>query len=171
MAASMARPAEAAHDVREDFYYLLLMYGRRDYDAPADRYDQTGGCVLGPFVSVAAEFVTRITVTPCQTTYALLASSGRCFSREHVEALPYPELTIDLIRDDSVPFHRTNEIRRLTLTTPGGDVYQLGDSVYYDGLWWGGFTLITAATFESADGWREHHEQFDPAKATPPETT
>ena len=38
------------------------------------------------------------------------------------------------------------------------------------GLWWGGFTLITAATFNSADGWREHHEEFDRAKATPPET-
>jgi len=167
----MSKAVAAAHDVQQDFYYLLLMYGRRDYDAPPDCYDQTGGCVLGPFVSVAAEFATLITVTPCQTSYSLFASSGRCFSREQFETLPYPELTINLLRDESVPFHRTNWIRKLTLTAPSGEVFQLGDSVYYDGLHWGGFTLITAATFESADGWREHHEQFDPAKASPPETT
>lgn len=165
----MTTPSEASRGAREDFYYLLLMYGRRDYDAPPDCYDQTGGCVLGPFVSVAAEFVTLITVTPSQTSYSLFASSGRCFSREQLETLPHPELTIDLLRDKALPFHRTNWIRSLTLTAPTGEVFRLSDSVYYDGLWWGGFTLITAATFESADGWREHHEPFDRAKATQPE--
>ncbi len=162
--------AGAAEGTQKDFYYLLLMYGRRDYDAPPNCYDKVGGCVLGPFVSVAAEFATLVTVTPYQTSYALIASSGRCLSREHFEELPHPQLTIDLLRDEAVPFHRTDWVRSLTMTTPRGEVLRLNDSVYYDGFWWGGFTLITAATFESADGWREHHEQFDPAKASPPET-
>lgn len=108
MAASMTAEQETGRAARDDFYYVLLMYGRRDCDAPADCYDQIGGCVLGPFVSVAAEFVTLITVTPLQTSYSLVASSGRCFSREKFESLPYPELTIDLLRDEAVPFHRTN---------------------------------------------------------------
>lgn len=58
-------------------------------------------------------------------------------------------------------------IGRLVMTKPDLEVVTIGEPLYYDSLYWGGFSLISSAVFFSGSSWWVMPEEFDPAKATP----
>ena len=49
------------------------------------------------------------------------------------------------------------------------DLNILGDMVYYDGMWYGDWSVFPASTFEAETGLQERRQDFDMTKATIPE--
>lgn len=160
-------------------FYVTLLHGRSDRDAPPGEYDQVGGPVFGPFRTAAVEFVTELHVSPAQSGLTVIASTG---------LVSTPELALAALvaeRDefnpdgrapraaacalcDQRPFRSRTDFAAVTLTGPDGTLRLPGGSIFYAGFWWASLMIVPARVFASDASWTEKHEPFDANKATPP---
>lgn len=160
-------------------FYVVLLFGRRNYQDPGGEYDRLAGPVFGPYRSASVELATTLSVTPGQDGLAVISSTGLVHTPEMSyaalleaeEAVPPDERTVPAAACalcGQGDFPGRTRTAGVTLRRPDGTAHVLGDGCFYDGRWWNSVLVVPARVFESSPSWEAKHEPFDADKAAPP---